>query len=130
MPPLAQMGNSWRTTKDISLDIEGTWDGVVHNLINNVNLAKYAGPGGWNDADMLLVRSPLPPPPSSFFPLRIELRPLATRFGWLLQHSGRACEVRTGYYEATFLEKGFLQEPCTLVPQGAPIPSDRPLHVA
>eukprot|EP00884_Botryococcus_braunii_P016364 jgi/Botrbrau1/3410/Bobra.0337s0043.4 len=54
----ASMANSWRTTKDISIEIVGTWDGIVHNLMNNLYLAKYAGPGGWNDADMLLVGLP------------------------------------------------------------------------
>jgi hypothetical protein len=40
-----QVANSWRTTKDISLSVIGTWDGIVHNLVNNGNLARYGGPG-------------------------------------------------------------------------------------
>lgn len=40
----------WRTTKDISLDIAATWPGVLENLDSTARLARYAGPGGWNDA--------------------------------------------------------------------------------
>ena len=47
----------WRTTKDISMEIEATWADVVENLDETAGLARFAGPGGWNDADMLEVRS-------------------------------------------------------------------------
>ena len=45
----------WRTTKDISMEIEATWADVVENLDETAGLARFAGPGGWNDADMLEV---------------------------------------------------------------------------
>lgn len=50
-----QVGNTWRTTKDISMEIEATWADVVENLDETAGLARFAGPGGWNDADMLEV---------------------------------------------------------------------------
>jgi len=45
------IANSWRTDNDIA----DTWDDLLRCLDNNVNLAKYAQPGGWNDPDMLEV---------------------------------------------------------------------------
>jgi len=53
-------GNLWRTT----WDIRDTWEtaqynngsaGIMNILDHQVGLAKYAGPGGWNDPDMLVV---------------------------------------------------------------------------
>jgi len=44
-------GNLWRTTGDISPD----WDRVYAILSQQDGLAKYAGPGHWNDPDMLEV---------------------------------------------------------------------------
>lgn len=49
MPP--QVGNSWRTTADIS----PSWDSILRCLDNNIGLARFAGPGAWNDPDMLEV---------------------------------------------------------------------------
>jgi alpha-galactosidase len=46
-----EVGNSWRTTEDIAPN----WPSVLANLDNTVGLAKYAGPGGWNDPDILEV---------------------------------------------------------------------------
>ena len=46
-----QVGNSWRTTGDISAN----WDSMLRCLDNNVGLARFAGPGAWNDPDMLEV---------------------------------------------------------------------------
>ncbi len=46
-----QAGNLWRTT----LDIAANWKSVLSIYEQNVRLAKYAGPGGWNDPDMLEV---------------------------------------------------------------------------
>jgi len=44
-------GNLWRTTLDI-----GDWWGLVYDYINlQVGLEKHAGPGHWNDPDMLVV---------------------------------------------------------------------------
>lgn len=45
------IGNSWRTTDDIA----DNWAILLSNIDNSINLAKYAGPGGWNDPDMLEV---------------------------------------------------------------------------
>ncbi|NMP37915.1 MAG: alpha-galactosidase [Clostridiales bacterium] len=47
----AQAGNLWRTT----MDIKAFWGSVLGIYEFNVRLAKYAGPGGWNDPDMLEV---------------------------------------------------------------------------
>jgi alpha-galactosidase len=44
-------GNSWRTTGDI----DPTWDRIYAILSQQSGLAKYAGPGHWNDPDMLEV---------------------------------------------------------------------------
>eukprot|EP01118_Nematostelium_gracile_P014232 TRINITY_DN549_c0_g1_i1.p1 TRINITY_DN549_c0_g1~~TRINITY_DN549_c0_g1_i1.p1 ORF type:complete len:380 (-),score=100.50 TRINITY_DN549_c0_g1_i1:27-1166(-) len=45
------VGNSWRTTNDI----QDNWGSVLYNLYQNEPLWEYAGPGGWNDPDMLEV---------------------------------------------------------------------------
>ena len=42
----------WRTT----FDITPGWDQMLANLDSNIGLARFAGPGGWNDPDMLVVR--------------------------------------------------------------------------
>jgi alpha-galactosidase len=44
-------GNLWRTTQDIS----DTWDSMIGNIEEQVSTAPYAGPGHWNDPDMLEV---------------------------------------------------------------------------
>jgi hypothetical protein len=44
-------GNSWRTTQDI----KDYWLSMLHNFDQQNGLAPYAGPGGWNDPDMLEV---------------------------------------------------------------------------
>src|SRR3954469_1566947 len=44
-------GNLWRTTGDINASY-GSMLSIFHS---NVKLAQYAGPGGWNDPDMLEV---------------------------------------------------------------------------
>jgi len=46
-----QVGNSWRTTGDIS----SNWDSMTNNLDFNDVWASYAAPEGWNDPDMLEV---------------------------------------------------------------------------
>jgi alpha-galactosidase len=45
------LGNSWRTT----FDIKDTWSSMIGIVHQNQPLAPYAGPGGWNDPDMLEV---------------------------------------------------------------------------
>ncbi|MGY6018926.1 NPCBM/NEW2 domain-containing protein [Streptomyces spinosirectus] len=45
------VGHSWRTTGDIS----DSWGSMLGILKQNLPLAPYAGPGHWNDPDMLEV---------------------------------------------------------------------------
>ena len=45
----AGYGNLWRTTDDIF----PTYASMLANFHETVGLARYAGPGGWNDPDML-----------------------------------------------------------------------------
>jgi alpha-galactosidase len=45
------VGHLWRTTGDIA----DRWASVLSLLDRQVGLEKYAGPGGWNDPDMLEV---------------------------------------------------------------------------
>lgn len=47
----ADVGNLWRTTTDIS----ASWSSVVSNFKQTIVLSEYAGPGAWNDPDMLEV---------------------------------------------------------------------------
>ncbi|PQQ09688.1 alpha-galactosidase 1-like [Prunus yedoensis var. nudiflora] len=47
----AKVGNSWRTTNDIS----DTWESMVSRADMNEVYAEFARPGGWNDPDMLEV---------------------------------------------------------------------------
>jgi alpha-galactosidase len=47
----AQTGNLWRTTGDIN----ASFSSMLSNFHTNVQLAQYAGPGSWNDPDMLEV---------------------------------------------------------------------------
>ncbi|MEV6611658.1 hypothetical protein [Kutzneria sp. NPDC051319] len=47
----AGVGNSWRTTGDINASF-GSMLSIFHA---NAALAGYAGPGGWNDPDMLEI---------------------------------------------------------------------------
>ena len=49
-----QVGNSWRTTEDVAPN----WNSLLANLDNTVGLARFAGPGAWNDPDMLEVWLP------------------------------------------------------------------------
>lgn len=47
----SNIGNSWRTTDDIN----DTWASMTEIADINDKWAEYAGPGGWNDPDMLEV---------------------------------------------------------------------------
>ncbi len=47
----SKAGNLWRTTPDI----KPNWLSMIGIYEVNVRLYKYAGPGGWNDPDMLEV---------------------------------------------------------------------------
>lgn len=57
----AEVGHSWRTTGDITARFAGEprqrgWGQTVLSIIDqNAPLRKYAGPGHWNDPDMLEV---------------------------------------------------------------------------
>lgn len=44
-------GNMWRT----SPDIEPTWESMLHNFDSAARRELYAGPGRWNDPDMLAI---------------------------------------------------------------------------
>lgn len=44
-------GNLWRTTDDI----RDSWDSMIANIEKQVPTAPYAGPGHWNDPDMLEI---------------------------------------------------------------------------
>jgi alpha-galactosidase len=46
-----EVGNLWRTT----FDINDRWNSVLNILDQQKELARYAGPGHWNDPDMLEV---------------------------------------------------------------------------
>lgn len=46
-----KLAHSWRTT----IDIAPNWNSILSNLDASIGLARFAGPGGWNDADMLEV---------------------------------------------------------------------------
>jgi alpha-galactosidase len=46
-----EIGHLWRTTGDIT----DTWNSMMENFSQQKDFAKYAGPGHWNDPDMLEV---------------------------------------------------------------------------
>ncbi|CAG8521825.1 25760_t:CDS:10, partial [Dentiscutata erythropus] len=46
-----EVGNSWRTTNDI----RATWASIISILQKQQMITAYAGPGGWNDPDMLQI---------------------------------------------------------------------------
>jgi len=54
-----QMGQLWRTTGDLlpCWDCKTDWggSGIISILDQQIGLESYAGPGGWNDPDMLQV---------------------------------------------------------------------------
>eukprot|EP00892_Ulva_mutabilis_P006961 jgi/Ulvmu1/4637/UM002_0368.1 len=50
-----EIGNSWRTSPDIT----ATWESVLANLDSIIGLSMNAGPGRWNDPDMLEETPPL-----------------------------------------------------------------------
>lgn len=53
-PVGGSLGNSWRISGDVN-----SWDDVLRAMDTNAPLAKYAGPGQWNDPDMLLGSNPV-----------------------------------------------------------------------
>ena len=57
----SKIANLWRTGADIPhAQVGGAeeWNGIAFNFGYNVGLGRYAGPGHWNDPDMLLVGDP------------------------------------------------------------------------
>ncbi|KAL4458747.1 hypothetical protein ABPG75_013612 [Micractinium tetrahymenae] len=46
-----RVAHTWRTT----FDIHSSWASVMQNLDESIGLARYAGPGHWNDLDLLEV---------------------------------------------------------------------------
>lgn len=46
-----EIGNSWRTTDDIKDD----WNHLIRVADNSMYIGQHAGPGGWNDLDMLEI---------------------------------------------------------------------------
>ena len=48
------VGNSWRTTGDIT----DSWNSLMSILDSQAGLEGFSGPGGWNDPDMLEVGNP------------------------------------------------------------------------
>jgi alpha-galactosidase len=48
---MPELGNLWRTTDDI----RDNWESIMDIIDINEKLAEYAGPGKWNDPDMLVV---------------------------------------------------------------------------
>jgi alpha-galactosidase len=51
LPTFPELGNMWRTTSDIT----DSFSSVMSIIDTNNNTAQYAGPGHWNDPDMLEV---------------------------------------------------------------------------
>ncbi len=48
-------GNSWRTTGDLGLAQDDELPGFYHIAFDNAVHSDYAGPGGWNDPDYLVI---------------------------------------------------------------------------
>ena len=51
------MAQSWRTTVDVQVgEFKGnSFYQIQSNFLNNQKVSSVAGPGGWNDPDMLLI---------------------------------------------------------------------------
>jgi alpha-galactosidase len=52
------IGHMWRTTSDICEPGKADWDRALRMAFANEKLADYAGPGRWNDPDMMIVGMP------------------------------------------------------------------------
>jgi alpha-galactosidase len=50
-----EVGHCWRTTGDLGLEAGGQLPGFYSIGFKNARHAAYAGPGGWNDPDYLLL---------------------------------------------------------------------------
>jgi len=56
----ARVGHLWRTTADICAPGKADWPRALRMVSANERLAAYAGPGRWNDPDMMIVGMPGP----------------------------------------------------------------------
>lgn len=52
------IGHMWRTTTDICGPGQADWPGALRIAVANQALAAFAGPGHWNDPDMMVVGMP------------------------------------------------------------------------
>ena len=52
------VGHMWRTTADICAPGEADWARALRVAFANEKLAEFAGPGHWNDPDMMVVGMP------------------------------------------------------------------------
>jgi len=52
------VGHMWRTTEDICGPGRADWDMAIRVAFANDKLAAFAGPGRWNDPDMMIVGMP------------------------------------------------------------------------
>ena len=50
-----EVGNCWRTTGDLGLENSGDMPGFYRIGISNAQHWPFAGPGGWNDPDYILI---------------------------------------------------------------------------
>ncbi len=48
----------WRTTSDICAPGQADWARALRIAFANEKLADFAGPGRWNDPDMMIVGMP------------------------------------------------------------------------
>jgi alpha-galactosidase len=48
-------GNFWRTTGDLGNEGDGLWGGMSAIGFGQSGYAQYAGPGGWNDPDNIII---------------------------------------------------------------------------
>jgi alpha-galactosidase len=54
----APVGHLWRTTADICAPANADWARALRMAFANERLAAFAGPGHWNDPDMMIVGMP------------------------------------------------------------------------
>jgi alpha-galactosidase len=52
------VGHMWRTTADICAPGKADWERAMRMALANEKLAAFAGPGYWNDPDMMIVGMP------------------------------------------------------------------------
>jgi alpha-galactosidase len=52
------IGHMWRTTSDICAPGQADWARAMRIAFANEKLSAFAGPGGWNDPDMMIVGMP------------------------------------------------------------------------